>query len=81
MMTMTELDLRGVFYNQHLGFEERKALILDRIGNSEAYSPTDFDLIHIGHDLIVAESDAEFSLAWTDFEDWADKHDLFITYN
>lgn len=75
---MSTIDLRGVFYNSDLGFEERKEKIMNVIGESKAYNPMDFDLIHIGEDLIRSTNLASFDLAWGDFEDWAEKNNVKV---
>jgi hypothetical protein len=76
-----QIDLRGVFHNDSMSFEERRDAVVRRLRASVWLAGRDeFDrLVEIVDNLAAAEDTAEFAGWWDELYDDADCDRVWIT--
>lgn len=67
-----KLELKDVFHNEDLSFEEKRDEIVDRINSAPFMDEDDGELVDIVEELAGTETIPEFDRAWSWFYDWAD---------
>lgn len=73
-----ELDIKHVFRDREMSFEEKRDAIVKRIRNSLFHSPDDLVLEYILTALEEAADEAEFDHEWGWFYDYADEHRIWV---
>lgn len=72
------LDIKDIFHNPEMSFEEKRDEIVSRIKASGFYAWDDYDLNDIVWCLQHATDAAEWDEDWDHFYDWTDENRVWV---
>lgn len=73
------LNVRDVFHNDSVPFEQMRDTVAARIKKLPAYvDDNDFSILDVVEGLASAEDVAEFDEWWSEFYDWADRELVWV---